>query len=71
MLLVGSRKGIQPVKTEWRGTGVVICLQRGANDLHMVQLMPLPPIISFASLKSRMVYLSGAGLLTLCWKKDR
>jgi len=22
---------------------VVICLQRGANDLHMVQLMPLPP----------------------------
>jgi len=26
--------------------GVVICLERGANDLHMVQLMPLPPIIS-------------------------
>jgi len=24
----------------------VICLERGANDLHMVQLMPLPPIIS-------------------------
>jgi len=22
--------------------GVVICLERGANDLHMVQLMPLP-----------------------------
>jgi len=22
---------------------MVICLQRGANDLHMVQLMPLPP----------------------------
>ena len=40
--LVG-RKGIRPVKTEWWGTGVVICLQRGANDLHMVQLMPLPP----------------------------
>ena len=30
-------------KTEWWGTGVVICLQWGANDLHMVQLMPLPP----------------------------
>jgi len=30
------------VKTEWRGAGVVICLERGA-DLHMVQLMPLPP----------------------------
>ena len=22
---------------------MVICLQRGANNLHMVQLMPLPP----------------------------
>jgi len=22
---------------------VVVCLERGANDLHMVQLMPLPP----------------------------
>jgi len=22
---------------------VVICLQQGANDLHMVQLMPVPP----------------------------
>jgi len=40
---LGSRKGIQPVKTEWLGTGMVICLDRGANDLHMVQLMPLPP----------------------------
>ena len=25
---------------------MVIYLQCGANDLHMVQLMPLPPIIS-------------------------
>jgi len=30
-------------KTEWWGTGMVICLDRGANDLHMVHLMPLPP----------------------------
>ena len=30
-------------KIEWWGTGVVICLEYGANDLHMVQLMPLPP----------------------------
>ena len=22
---------------------MVICLERGANDLHMVQLIPLPP----------------------------
>ena len=40
---LSGRMGIRPVKTEWWGTGVVICLERGANDLHMVQLMPLPP----------------------------
>jgi len=34
---------------------VVICLERGADDLHMVQLMPLPPPSSLASLKSRLV----------------
>ena len=37
---------------------MVICLERGANDLHVVQLMPLPPT-SLATVKSRMVYLSG------------
>jgi len=40
---LGGRKSIRPVKTDWWGTDVVICLERGANDLHMVQLMPLPP----------------------------
>ena len=38
---LGGRKGIWPVKTEWWGTGMVICLERGA-DLHMAQLLPLP-----------------------------
>ena len=38
-LLVG-RKGIRPVKTEWWGSGVVVCLVRCA-DLHTAQLMPL------------------------------
>jgi len=33
------RKSIQPVKTEWWGVGVAICLERGADCLHMVQLM--------------------------------
>jgi len=33
---------------------MVICLEQGANDLHMVQLMPLTPHHLFASLKSRM-----------------
>jgi len=40
---LGGRKGIGPVKTEWWGTSMVICLERGANDLRMVQLMSLPP----------------------------
>ena len=38
---LGGRKGIRPVKNEWRGAGMVVCLERGA-DLHMAQLMPLP-----------------------------
>jgi len=38
-------KGIRPVKTEWWGAGVVVCLERGA-DLHMAQLMPLPLTVS-------------------------
>ena len=42
---LGGRKVIRPVKTEWWGTGVVICLERGA-DLHMTQLMPLPLTVS-------------------------
>ena len=42
---LGGRKGIRPVKTEWWGAGVVICLERGAK-LHMAQLMPLPLIVS-------------------------
>ena len=37
----GGRKSIWPVKAGWWGVGIVICLQRGANDVHMVQQMPL------------------------------
>ena len=41
-LLVGRQEGHPACKKlEWWGSGVVICLERGA-DLHMVQLMPLP-----------------------------
>jgi len=43
MLFVGWQMGIWPVKTEWLSTGMVIWLEQGANDMHMVQLMPLPP----------------------------
>ena len=42
---LGGMKGIWPVKTEWSGTGVVICLERGA-DLHTAQLMPMPLTVS-------------------------
>jgi len=45
---LGSRKGIQPVKNRVVGTGVVICLERGA-DLHMAQLMQLPLTVSCSS----------------------
>ena len=46
---LGGRKGIRPVKNlEWWGTGMVICLERGAN-LHMAQLMPLPLTVSCSS----------------------
>jgi len=48
---LGGRKGIWPVKTEWWGTGIVICLERVA-DLHMddmAQLMPLPLTVSCSS----------------------
>ena len=42
---LGGRKGIRPVKNEWWGAGMVICLERGA-DLHMANLMPLPLTVS-------------------------
>jgi len=40
-----GRKGIRPVKTEWWGAGMVICLERGA-DSQVAQLMPLPLAVS-------------------------
>jgi len=42
MMLVGRQEGHPACKkTEWWGTGVVICLKQGAH-LHMAQLIPLP-----------------------------
>ena len=45
-LLVERRKGIQPVKIKLNliKFGVVICLERGADCLQTVQLMPLPRV---------------------------
>ena len=48
-LLVGWQEGhLACKKTERWGTGMVICLERGA-DLHMTQLMPLPLTVSCLS----------------------
>jgi len=75
MLLVGRQEGHPACKkSEWWGTDMVICLERGA-DLHIAQLMPLPLTISCSS-KSRLVLpewfcFSGAGLRRLSWKKGR
>jgi len=52
--------------------GVVICLERCVDRLHMVQLMPLhpkTPAVTFISFKSRLVYLSGTSLPRLSWKR--
>jgi len=47
MLLVGHQEGHPACKKiEWCGAGVAICLQQGPDDLHMVQLLSLPPIVS-------------------------
>jgi len=43
---VGIRKSIWSVKNECWGASMVVCLEWGTDDLHMVQLMQLPPIIS-------------------------
>jgi len=50
---LGGRKGIRPVKNEWWGADVVICLERGA-DLHMPSWCHCHPL-SLASVKSRLV----------------
>jgi len=42
---LAGRKCIRP-KIERCGAGVVFYLEQSADDLHMVQLMPLHPIIS-------------------------
>jgi len=54
---LGGRKGIHPVKTEWWGAGVVICLEQGA-DLHMAQLMPLPlTVFCFSKIHNSFTFL--------------
>jgi len=54
---LGGRKGIRPVKKQWYGAGMVICLERGA-DFHTTQLMPLPlTIFSFSKTQTGFTFL--------------
>ena len=55
--LAGRQECTRPAKIRWRVVGVVIWLERGADCLHMVQLMSLHPQTpsSLASFKSRLV----------------
>ena len=69
-LLVRLQEGHPACKKQWWGTGVVICLERGA-DLHMAQLMPLPLTVSCSSKIQIGFYLSGTGLPRLSWKRGR
>jgi len=41
VLRLGVRESTRPVKIERWGVGVVICVERGADCLHTVQLVPL------------------------------
>ena len=66
---LGVSKSTRPVETEWWGDGVVICLEWGATDLHMVQLMPLPPHHLLLHYSPEWFNLSGAGLHSLSWKR--
>ena len=68
---LGGRKGIWPVKTEWWGTSVVICLEQGANDFAYGPADATATPSFLAPVKSRMGYLSGAGLPRLSGKKGR
>ena len=55
-------KGIRPVKKEWWGAGMVICLQRGA-DLHMAWLMLSPLTVScFSKIQIGFTFLAPAQL---------
>ena len=56
-VLFDTRESIQPVKVEWQGAGMVVCVECGADCLYVVPSMSLPSTTpSFlASLKSRIL----------------
>jgi len=70
-LLVGRREEHPVCKNGVMSDGVVICLQRGANDLRNGLTDATATPSSLASLKSRMVLPSGVGLPGLSLKRGR
>jgi len=58
-------------KPEWWGAGMVICLKQCANDVHMVQLTPLPLHSLLLHQNPDWFNLSGASLTTMSWKRSR
>jgi len=65
--------GLEKLSDEVYRVDVVICLQRGADCLHMVQLMPLPsqnPIISCLKSNPDWFYLSGTRAYPGCPGKE-
>jgi len=69
-LLVGRQEGDMACKKQsggyWRG----YLSERGANDLHIIQLMPLPPHIScYCKIQNGLPF--WCQLLMLSWKKGR
>jgi len=71
IMLVGRQEKHPVCKklSDERGASMDICLLRGANDLHMVQLMPLPPHYLFLHQNTEWFYLSGASLSRLSWNE--
>jgi len=58
-------------KIDWCGAGLVICLEWSADDLHMVQMIPLPARHLLLHPNPEWFNLSGAGLRRLSWKRGR
>jgi len=44
-------------KFKWWAAGVVVCLKRGADNLRMVQMMPLPPDHLFIKIRIGLSFL--------------
>jgi len=65
---LGTTKSIWHVKIEWRGVGVVICMKRRVDCLHIVQLHPQNHNL-LPHLNPDWFYLSGAGLHRWSWKR--